>query len=286
MAIIILVVGDENKIIVFENKKIRHIWHKEDWWFSVVDVVGVLDASGRPRKYWADLKKKLVGEGSELSEFIGQLKMESSDGKEYLTDCANKEGLFRIIQSIPSKKAEPFKLWLAKVGSERIDEIENPELAQKRMKELYKSKGYSSDWIEKRVRGIAVRDELTDEWSKRGIKTKKEYSILTAEISKATFGLTPNEYKNFKGLKRENLRDHMDDLELIFNMLGEASTTKIARSKNPLGFNENKNVAKEGGAVAGVARKELERKSGEQIVTSENYLKEPESIKKKKISKK
>ena len=278
--------GDENKIIVFENKKIRHIWHKEDWWFSVVDVVGVLDASGRPRKYWADLKKKLVGEGSELSEFIGQLKMESSDGKEYLTDCANKEGLFRIIQSIPSKKAEPFKLWLAKVGSERIDEIENPELAQKRMKELYKSKGYSSDWIEKRVRGIAVRDELTDEWSKRGIKTKKEYSILTAEISKATFGLTPNEYKNFKGLKRENLRDHMDDLELIFNMLGEASTTKIARSKNPLGFNENKNVAKEGGAVAGVARKELERKSGEQIVTSENYLKEPESIKKKKISKK
>jgi len=286
LAIIILVVGDENKIIVFENKKIRHIWHKEDWWFSVVDVVGVLDASGRPRKYWADLKKKLVGEGSELSEFIGQLKMESSDGKEYLTDCANKEGLFRIIQSIPSKKAEPFKLWLAKVGSERIDEIENPELAQKRMKELYKSKGYSSDWIEKRVRGIAVRDELTDEWSKRGIKTKKEYSILTAEISKATFGLTPNEYKNFKGLKRENLRDHMDDLELIFNMLGEASTTKIARSKNPLGFNENKNVAKEGGAVAGVARKELERKSGEQIVTSENYLKEPESIKKKKISKK
>jgi len=275
-------VGDENKLIVFENKKIRHIWHKGDWWFSVVDVVGVLDASGRPRKYWADLKKKLVGEGSELSEFIGQLKMESSDGKEYLTDCANKEGLFRIIQSIPSKKAEPFKLWLAKVGSERIDEIENPELAQKRMKELYKSKGYSSDWIEKRVRGIAVRDELTDEWSKRGIKTKKEYSILTAEISKATFGLTPNEYKNFKGLKRENLRDHMDDLELIFNMLGEASTTKIARSKNPLGFNENKNVAKEGGAVAGVARKELERKSGEQIVTSENYLKEPESIKKKK----
>ena len=144
--------GDENKLIVFENKKIRHIWHKGDWWFSVVDVVGVLDASGRPRKYWADLKKKLVGEGSELSEFIGQLKMESSDGKEYLTDCANKEGLFRIIQSIPSKKAEPFKLWLAKVGSERIDEIENPELAQKRMKELYKSKGYSSDWLEKRMR--------------------------------------------------------------------------------------------------------------------------------------
>ena len=274
--------SEKKKMIVFENKKIRRVWHEDDWWFSVVDVVGVLDASGRPRKYWADLKKKLVGEGSELSEFIGQLKMESSDGKEYLTDCANKEGLFRIIQSIPSKKAEPFKLWLAKVGSERIDEIENPELAQKRMKELYKSKGYSSDWIEKRVRGIAVRDELTDEWSKRGIKTKKEYSILTAEISKATFGLTPNEYKNFKGLKRENLRDHMDDLELIFNMLGEASTTKIARSKNPLGFNENKNVAKEGGAVAGVARKELERKSGEQIVTSENYLKEPESIKKKK----
>jgi len=278
----------DNKLIVFENKKIRHTWYKEDWWFSVVDVVGILTDNNfqGARNYWKVLKHRLKKEGSETVTNCNRLKLEAPDGKMRETDCANKEGLFRIIQSIPSKKAEPFKLWLAKVGSERIDEIENPELAQKRMKELYKSKGYSSDWIEKRVRGIAVRDELTDEWSKRGIKTKKEYSILTAEISKATFGLTPNEYKNFKGLKRENLRDHMDDLELIFNMLGEASTTKIARSKNPLGFNENKNVAKEGGAVAGVARKELERKSGEQIVTSENYLKEPESIKKKKISKK
>jgi len=187
--------------------------------------------------------------------------------------------MLRIVQSIPSKKAEPFKRWLAKVGYQRIQEIENPELAQKRMKELYRLKGYSDQWIEKRVRGIAIRDELTDEWNQRGVKTNKEYSILTAEISKATFGLTPSEYKELKGLKRENLRDHMNDLELIFNMLGEAATTEITKNKEVQGFNESKKAAQEGGEVAGEARKDLEKRSGKKIVTKENFLEKPEKIK-------
>jgi len=255
------------------------MWHDDQWHFSVVDIVGALTDSSIPRRYWSDLKIKLNEEGFELYDKIVQLKLPSSDGKNYNTDCANTESMFRIIQSIPSKKAEPFKRWLAKVGYERVQEIEDPELAQKRMKDIYKQKGYSDGWIEKRVRGIAIRDELTDEWGKRGIETKREYSILTAEISKATFGLTPGEYKKFKGLKQQNLRDHMNDLELIFNMLGEASTTKIARNKDALGFNENKNAAREGGTVAGVARKELERRSGEKVVTQENYLNEPETKK-------
>jgi len=196
----------------------------------------------------------------------------SSDGKSYLTDCVNTKNAFRIIQSIPSPKAEPFKQWLAQVGYDRVQEIENPELAQKRMKEIYKAKGYSEDWIEKRVRGIAVRDELTDEWKKREVKTDTEFSILTAEISKATFDMTPNEYKEFKGLKNENLRDHMNDLELIFTMLGEASTTKIARKKDAQGFIENKDAAIKGGRVAGIARKELEKETKEGVSTSQNYL--------------
>ena len=212
--------------------------------------------------------------------------MLASDGKRYETDCANTEGIFRIIQSIPSPKAEPMKLWLAKVGYERIQEIQDPELAQKRMKEIYKAKGYSDDWIEKRVRGIAIRDELTDEWSKRGVKNDKEFAILTAEISKAAFGMTPTEYKEFKGLKTENLRDHMNDLELIFNMLGEASTTKIAKNKNAQGFVENKDAAAQGGAVAGVARKELEQRSGEKVATPENYLDAPEKEKRKQLKEK
>jgi len=269
----------KDALVVFEGAKIRRMWHDDQWHFSVVDIVGALTDSSIPRRYWSDLKIKLNEEGFELYDKIVQLKLPSSDGKNYNTDCANTESMFRIIQSIPSKKAEPFKRWLAKVGYERVQEIEDPELAQKRMKEIYKQKGYSDDWIEKRVRGIAIRDELTDEWGKRGIETKREYSILTAEISKATFGLTPGEYKKFKGLKQQNLRDHMNDLELIFNMLGEASTTKIARNKDALGFNENKNAAREGGTVAGVARKELERRSGEKVVTQENYLNEPETKK-------
>ena len=263
-------------LVVFDGAKIRRIWHDEQWFFSVVDIIQILTESGSPRQYWGVLKRR----DTQLLTICLQLKLPSSDGKYYNTDCVNTENAFRLIQSIPSKKAEPFKRWLAKVGYERVQEIEDPELAQKRMKEIYKQKGYSDDWIEKRVRGIAIRDELTDEWDKRGIETKKEYSILTAEISKATFGLTPAEYKTFKGLKQQNLRDHMNDLELIFNMLGEASTTKIARNKDALGFDENKDAAKEGGTVAGVARKELEIRSGEKVVTQENYLNEPETRKK------
>jgi DNA-damage-inducible protein D len=273
---------DSNEaLVVFEGTKIRRTWHEEQWYFSVVDVVRVLTESADPKDYWYRLKKREAESSDiELSTFCRQLKLPSADGKKYETDCANTESMFRIIQSIPSPKAEPFKRWLAKVGYERVQEIEDPELAQKRMKELYKLKGYSDDWVEKRVRGIAIRDELTDEWDKRGIRTKNEYSILTAEISKATFGLTPGEYKKVKGLKQQNLRDHMNDLELIFTMLGEASTTKIARNKDAIGFDENKDAAKEGGTVAGIAREELERRSGEKVVSKENYLNEPE-IKKK-----
>ena len=272
----------KDALVVFEGVKIRRVWHDEQWFYSVVDIVQTLTESGSPRQYWGVLKKR----DTQLLTICLQLKLPSSDGKYYNTDCVNTENAFRLIQSIPSKKAEPFKRWLAKVGYERVQEIEDPELAQKRMKEIYKQKGYSDEWIEKRVRGIAIRDELTDEWNKRGIKTKREYSILTSEISKATFGLTPGEYKTFKGLKQQNLRDHMNDLELIFNMLGEASTTKIARNKDALGFDDNKDAAREGGTVAGVARKELEKRSGEKVVTQENYLNEPETKKRLESKKK
>src|SRR3990170_4662335 len=218
----------ETHLAVFKGKKIRRILHNDEWWFSIVDIIEVLTGTERPRKYWSDLKKKLSEEGyDELSDKIGQLKMQSSDGKYYETDCANTETMFRIIQSIPSPKAEPFKRWLAKAGYERVQEIEDPELATKRTRALYKAKGYSDDWIEKRMRGIAIREELTDEWKKHSVREEKEYEILTAEISKAAFGLTPSQYKKLKGLKRENLRDHITDLELIFSMLGEASTTQI-----------------------------------------------------------
>jgi hypothetical protein len=276
---------DGNKqLALFQGKSIRRAIFNREWWFSVVDVIEVITDTDRPRKYWSDLKKKLVKEGYfEVSEKIGQLKIIASDGKMRETDCANTETVFRIVQSIPSPNAEPFKRWLAKVGYERIQEIEDPELATKRTKELYKLKGYSDVWIEKRMRGIAVREELTDEWKKRGVKENVEFSILTAEISKATFGMTPSEYKKHKRLKRENLRDHMTDLELIFSMLGEASTTKIARDKNALGFIENKVAAQKGGKVAGDARKNLELVSGKKIVTKDNYL--LKAISKKKKSK-
>jgi DNA-damage-inducible protein D len=272
----------KKSLSLFEGKEIRKIWYQEEWYFSIVDVVGALTESPTPRQYWGKIKDREFNQ-LELSPIWVQLKLTSSDGKKYLTDCANTEAIFRIIQSIPSKKAEPFKLWLAKVGYERVQEIENPELAQKRMKQIYKKKGYSDDWIEKRVRGIAIRDELTDEWDKRGVKKEKEYAILTAEISKATFGLTPSEYKNVKGLERENLRDHMNDLELIFSMLGEASTTKIARKKDEQGLVENKDAAKRGGAVAGTARAQLEKETGENIVSEANYL--HQTGKKKKLIK-
>ena len=225
------------KMIVFGAKKIRRAWHQEQWYFSVVDIIAALTDSGNPRNYWNMLKAREMKQSEvQLSSLCVQLKLTSSDGKTYKTDCVNTEAAFRVIQSVPSPKAEPFKRWLAEVGYQRIQEIENPELAQQRMRKLYQDKGYPADWIEKRVRGIAVRDELTGEWKKRGIQEEKDFAILTSEISKATFGLTPADYKKLKGLQRENLRDHMTDLELIFTMLGEAATTEIARNKDAQGL--------------------------------------------------
>jgi DNA-damage-inducible protein D len=276
-----------SQIKLFESKQIRSEWNEkeQEWFFVVVDVVGVLTDSSDPKDYWYRMKKREKLSGYELSTVCRQLKIEATDGKKYTTDCANKQGLLRIIQSIPSPKAEPFKQWLAQVGADRIAEIENPELAQARIRATYKAKGYSDEWIEKRIRGILVRDELTNEWKERGVKEGKEYAILTAEISKATFGIIPSEYKNLKGLTKasENLRDHMTDLELIFTMLGEASTTEIAKNKNALGFTENHKAAKAGGSVAGKARKDLEKKSGKKIVSKENFKQLTENQNNKKL---
>ncbi|MDO8627010.1 MAG: Bro-N domain-containing protein [Candidatus Diapherotrites archaeon] len=269
----------ENALVVFQDKKIRRIWHNGEWHFSVVDVVEVLTESVDSKDYWYRLKKReLESSGIELSTVCRQLKLPSSDGKNYETDCANTEAMFRIIQSIPSPKAEPFKLWLAQVGYERVEEIQNPELAQERMKQLYGQKGYSKSWIDKRLRGIAVRQDLTDEWTKRGVENQ-DFSILTAEISKACFGLTPSEYKKLKSLKKENLRDHMNDLELIFTMLSEASTTEIEKVKNPKTFPEHKKASRQGGTIAKNARLELEKKTNKKVTTRENYLDKPESKK-------
>ncbi|CAN5403968.1 BRO family protein [soil metagenome] len=268
--------NNESKIIVFQNQEIRQVLHNNEWYFSVIDVVSTLSGSSNARRYWSDLKRQLQEtEGFfELYEKIVQLKLPSSaDGKRYLTDCANTETLFRIIQSIPSPKAEPFKRWLAKVGYERVQEIEDPEIASKRARAIYQAKGYSDSWIEKRMRGIQVREELTEEWKQRNVGAEQEYAILTAEISKATFGMTPTEYRTFKSLKQptENLRDHMTDLELIFTMLGEASTTEIARKKDAQGFVNNKKAAREGGSIAGNARRALEKKTSTKISTKENF---------------
>jgi len=272
-------------IKLFEQKKIRSHWNEQEqkWYFAIVDVLAILTESPNPQVYWRVLKKRLKAEGNETVTNCNALKMEAPDGKMRLTDVADVSQLLRLIQSIPSPKAEPFKMWLAQVGNERLEEIENPELVQKRMREIYKAKGYSDEWIEKRVRGIAVRDELTNEWKKRGVKEGKEYSILTAEISKATFGLIPSDYKKLKGLTKpqENLRDHMTDLELIFTMLGEASTTEIARNKNAQGYPQNKKAAIEGGTIAGNARKALEKKSGRKVMTSGNFKSLTEKEKKK-----
>jgi len=266
---------NDQKMALFQGKKIRKILYNKEWWFSVVDVVQVLinqPEGYTARKYWNKLSQRLVEEGSEVVTICHQLKLEAPDGKMRETDCANAEGLFRIIQSIPSPKAEPFKRWLAKVGYERLQEIEDPELATKRTRLLYKLKGYPEDWIEKRMRGIAVREELTEEWQKRGAKEEKDYEILTAEISQATFGLKPNEYKKLKGLKRENLRDHMEDLELILTMLGERTTTEIHRSNDSKGVPRLKDDARVGGQIAGSARKQIERKIGRTIISKNNYL--------------
>ena len=275
-----------NALSVFEGKKIRKIWHKEEWWFSIIDIVGILTESSIPKRYWSDLKIKLKEEGSESYDKIVQLKLPSSDGKYYDTDCTNTEGAFRIVQSIPSPKAEPFKLWLAKVGYERVKEIENPELAQDRAKQYYEMKGYPKDWIEKRLRSIAIRQELTDEWKNREVNEEKEFAILTNEISKATFGKTVQEYKEFKNLskKNQNLRDHMTDWELILNMIGEKATTDITVAKDSKGFDECKTSANEGGQIAHNTRKEIEEKTGKSIVSNNNFLKS--SNEKKKIEKK
>ena len=275
-------------LVLFEENQIRRVWdeHEQKWYFSIVDVCGVLSNTDNPRRYWSDLKRKLANEGaSELYEKIVQLKMQSSDGKFYTTDCADTEGLLRIIQSIPSPKAEPFKRWLASVGYQRLEEIENPELATQRIRETYKLKGYSDEWIALRMRGIATRDTLTDEWKTRGIEKQTDYSILTAEISKATFGMTPSEYRKFKSLEnpKTNLRDHMTDLELIFTMLGEASTTEIAKTDNAQGFHENKSAAKKGGKIAGDARKKLEIQTGKPASVKDNYEYLVESKKRKKL---
>ncbi len=259
------------KIALFKGNEIRKTIHNNEWWFVIVDIIVALTDSIQPEGYIKDIRRR----DSELSKGWGQiatpLSMPTKGGVQRI-NCANTEGIFRIVQSIPSPKAEPFKRWLAKVGYERMQEIENPELATKRTRMLYKLKGYSDDWIEKRMRGIAIREELTDEWKNRGAKEQQDYEILTAEISKATFGVTPSEYKKLKGLKRENLRDHMNDFELIFNMLGERSTTEIHRNENSQGIPKLKNDAKVGGNIAGGARKQLEKKLGKSIVSKQNYL--------------
>jgi hypothetical protein len=259
------------RIAVFQRKEVRRTLHNNEWWFVIADVVAALTDSADVKSYMRDMRRR----DPELDKGWGKIShpliVPTSGGAQKL-NCANTEGLFRIVQAIASPKAEPFKRWLAKVGYERVQEIEDPELATKRTRALYKAKGYSDDWIEKRMRSIAIRDELTDEWKQRGVKEQREFAILTAEISEATFGLTPSEYARFKQLKRENLRDHMTDLELIFSILGEAATTEIARNRDAQGFPENKKAAHAGGEVAGKARRDLETKSGRKVVTNENYL--------------
>ncbi|MEN8122485.1 MAG: Bro-N domain-containing protein [Bacteroidota bacterium] len=260
----------ETAIKLFNEKQIRTEWNEEEekWYFSIVDVIAVLTESPRPRKYWNALKTKLKEEGSQLSQELGQLKMQSADGKLYKTDVADTEQLFRLIQSIPSKKAEPFKQWLAKVGRERIDEIEDPELGFDRLMETYLKKGYSKEWINQRLKSIEVRKELTDEWDERGVKKGREYAILTDEITKAWSGFSVKKYKKFKDLKKENLRDNMTNLELVLNMLAEATTTEISKEKRPETFEENKIIAKQGGTIAGNTRKEIEEKTGKRVVSS------------------
>lgn len=274
----------QNKLVVFKGKEIRRTLHNDEWWFVVEDVVLALIDSKDPKQYIQRMKQRDPELGKGWVQIVHTLPIKTPGGSQRML-CANTEGIFRIIQSIPSPKAEPFKRWLAKIGYERVQEIEDPELATKRTKALYRAKGYSEAWIEKRMRGIAVRAELTDEWKKRGVGEEPEYAILTSEISKAAFGLTPSEYKQLKGLERENLRDHMTDLELIFSMLGEAATTEIARKQDAQGFGENKTAASKGGKISGDARKKLEKETGDKVVSSENYLTEPESKKRLKDKK-
>ena len=263
-----------SKIALFENKKIRSVWveEEEQWYFSVVDVVGALTDSIDGRKYWNKLKQRLKEEGNELVTICHQLKMQAADGKLRATDAANTEGLLRIIQSIPSPKAEPFKLWLARVGAERIEETTDPELAISRAFETYLRKGYSKEWIYQRLMSIRIRNDLTEEWSARGVKRGMEYAILTDEITRAWSGMTTRQYKNFKGLKKENLRDNMSDLELVLNMLAEATTTEISKTTRPATFEENRAVAKSGGEAARDARKAVEARTGRPVITKQNAI--------------
>ena len=265
----------ENRLIIFESKKIRRIWHEDEWYYSLVDVVGALTESTNATDYLKKIRKRDEELGSYIGTNCPHVEMLTETGKKRKTLAGKTENIFRLIQSIPSKKAEPFKRWLSKVGSERIEEIEDPELAQERMKKTYEQKGYPKEWIDKRIRGIAIRQNLTDEWRERGIHEHRDFAILTAEISRATFGMTPSEYKNHKNLPEEskaNLRDHMDDLELIFTMLGERVTTEISKKEEPDTFSKNKNVAKRGGSVAGNARKETEKELGRTVASKKNYL--------------
>ena len=273
----------ETAIKLFEQKQIRSIWSDEEekWYFSIVDVVGVLSESVNPNNYWKVLKNRLKKEGSELVTNCNQLKLQSSDGKFYNTDVADTEQLFRLIQSVPSKKAEPCKLWLAQVGRERIDEIEDPELGFDRLMETYLKKGYSKEWVNQRLKSIEVRKDLTDEWDKRGVKKGQEYAILTDEITKAWSVLSVKQYKNHKGLKKENLRDNMSNLELVLNMLAEATTTEISKEKKPKNFVENKKIAKQGGTIAGNTRKQIEEKTGKKVVNTLNaadYLEQKKEL--------
>ena len=275
---------ETTKIALFKGRGIRKIIYNNEWWFVVEDVVLALIDSANVKDYINKMRRRDQELAKGYGQIVHTLEVPTEGGKQMM-NCANTEGIFRIIQSIPSSKAEPFKRWLAKVGYERVQEIEDPELATKRTKMLYKLKGYSENWIEKRMRGIAIREELTDEWQKRGVKEQKEYEILTSEISKATFGVTPSEYKKLKGLKRQNLRDHMDDLELIFNMLGERVTTEISQQEKPDTFVKNKKVAERGGNVAGNARKQTEKEIGRNVVSKANYLQKPEIRKRLKAKK-
>lgn len=272
-------------IALFRGKQIRKTLHNDEWWFVISDVVAALTDSAQPSGYIKDMRRRDPELGQGWGQIATPLSVETPGGAQRL-NCANTEGIFRIIQSIPSPKAEPFKRWLAKVGYERIQEIEDPERAAQRTRALYKAKGYPDDWIEKRMRAIAIREELTEEWKNRGVREDRDYAILTAEISKAAFGLTPSEYKQVKGLRRENLRDHMNDLELIFSMLGEAATTEITRARDAQGFDKSQIAAREGGTVAGRARKELETRTGRKVVTGENYLPTKPAVKSLGTSKK
>ncbi len=271
------------KIAIFEEKEIRKTLYKEEWWFVVEDVIQALTDSKDAKQYIKRMRERDPELEKGWVQFVPTLDVVTKGGKQKMA-CSNTEGIFRIIQSVPSPKAEPFKRWLAKVGYERIQEIEDPELATKRTRDLYKAKGYPDDWIDKRMRGIAIHETLTDEWKNRGIKEPREYSILTAEISKASFGMTPAQYREYKGLKKQNLRDHMTDLELIFNMLGEASTTEITRNTNAQGFMANVKAAHKGGTIAGEARLKLEFASGKKVVSKDNFLLEKEE--KKRLKKK